>query len=236
MYFFIRIWGADVIKKATNRVLNNMNLNTKFMVIYIVCIIFPLILTDGFIIRALVNEENSNYRHVREAEAEAYKSTLESTFQYDREIARAIDQNTVFNSFLNKRYASPYDFYSAYVEYIDHSFFSTLLGAKSDKILVYADNPTILNGKYFRQMTYAKEDKILFSNDGFGQHYAAASIWAKDISLGIICQEAKSYYANILFPYGMQAQKALATAGDLGLDIEMIARAHRDNFYDLFAH
>lgn len=75
-------------------------------------------------------------------------------------------------------------------------------------------------------MTYAKEDKILFSNDGFGQHYAADTIWVKEMPLDVICQEAKSYYANILFPYGAQAEKALNTAGQLELDIEMIAPSH----------
>ena len=75
-------------------------------------------------------------------------------------------------------------------------------------------------------MTYLKEDKILFSNDGFGQHYATDSIWAKDLPQDLICQEAKSYYANILFPYGAQAEKALNTAGQLELDIEMIAPSH----------
>ena len=75
-------------------------------------------------------------------------------------------------------------------------------------------------------MTYVKEDKLLLSNDGFGQHYATDSIWVKDVPLDIICQEAKSYYANILFPYGVQAEKALNTAGQLELDIEMIAPSH----------
>ena len=75
-------------------------------------------------------------------------------------------------------------------------------------------------------MTYLKEDKILFSNDGFGQHYACESIWVKDMPQDVVCEEAKSYYANILFPYGMQAEKALNTAGQLELDIEMIAPSH----------
>lgn len=39
-------------------------------------------------------------------------------------------------------------------------------------------------------------------------------------------ENAKSYYANILFPFGCQAEKALKTAGDLGLDIDMIAPSH----------
>lgn len=75
-------------------------------------------------------------------------------------------------------------------------------------------------------MTYIREEKLLLSNDGFGQHYASDSIWAKDLPFDIVCEEAKSYYANILFPYGLQAEKALDTAGKLDLDIEMIAPSH----------
>ncbi len=75
-------------------------------------------------------------------------------------------------------------------------------------------------------MTYVKEDKLLLSNDGFGQHYASDSIWVKDAPFDVVCQEAKSYYANILFPYGMQAEKALDTACKLEIDVEMIAPSH----------
>lgn len=75
-------------------------------------------------------------------------------------------------------------------------------------------------------MTYVPEDKILLSNDGFGQHYCTDAIFVKDVPFDIVCEEAKRYYANILFPYGAQAQKALNTAHDLGLDIEMIAPSH----------
>ena len=75
-------------------------------------------------------------------------------------------------------------------------------------------------------MSYCPQEKILFSNDGFGQHYCANTIWASETNFGIVCEEAKSYYANILFPYGMQAQKALNTANELNLEIEMIAPSH----------
>lgn len=75
-------------------------------------------------------------------------------------------------------------------------------------------------------MTYVAADKLLLSNDGFGQHYASDTIFVKDMPLDCIVREAQSYYANILFPFGAQAQKALSTAGDLGLDIEMIAPSH----------
>ncbi len=75
-------------------------------------------------------------------------------------------------------------------------------------------------------MTYVKEDKVLLSNDGFGQHYCSDALFVKDADFGVVMENAKSYYANILFPFGSQAEKALKTAGDLGLDIEMIAPSH----------
>lgn len=76
------------------------------------------------------------------------------------------------------------------------------------------------------QMTYIPEEKILFSNDGFGQHFCADTLYAKDQNFGVVCEEAKKYYANILFPFGAQADKVLNQAHDLNLDIEMIAPAH----------
>ena len=75
-------------------------------------------------------------------------------------------------------------------------------------------------------MTYLKEDKILFSNDGFGQHLASASLYAHDNGIDVVTEEAKIYFANILFPYVNQAEKALKDAGTLNLDIEMIAPSH----------
>lgn len=75
-------------------------------------------------------------------------------------------------------------------------------------------------------MTYIKEEKLLLSNDGFGQHLASDGLFVKEQPLQEVLREAKSYYANILFPFGAQAEKALSTAGSLGLDIEMIAPSH----------
>lgn len=73
-------------------------------------------------------------------------------------------------------------------------------------------------------VTYSEYDKILFSNDAFGQHYAGVERVDVDADINIIMHEAKKYYANIVLPYSSQVQKALATLG--GLDIEVIAPSH----------
>ncbi len=73
-------------------------------------------------------------------------------------------------------------------------------------------------------VTYCPEEKILFSNDAFGQHLAANRRFDDENDFHIIMEEAKKYYANILMLYGKQAQTALAALG--GLPIEMILTGH----------
>ncbi|MFI3241852.1 MAG: FprA family A-type flavoprotein [Alphaproteobacteria bacterium] len=75
-------------------------------------------------------------------------------------------------------------------------------------------------------MTYLAEDKVLFSNDGFGQHFCSEKTYVSEEKLEDVLYEAKKYYANILYLYANQAKTALKNAGDLGLDIEMIASSH----------
>lgn len=75
-------------------------------------------------------------------------------------------------------------------------------------------------------MTYVREDKLLLSNDGFGQHLASDGLLVSSQPFDVVLREAKSYYANILFPFAAQAEKALSTAIELNLDIEMIAPSH----------
>lgn len=73
-------------------------------------------------------------------------------------------------------------------------------------------------------LTYCPEDKILFSNDAFGQHLASSENFDDELSLDLILAEAKKYYANIVMPYSSQVVTALKAAS--ALDIKMIAPAH----------
>ncbi len=73
-------------------------------------------------------------------------------------------------------------------------------------------------------VTYCPEEKVLFSNDAFGQHLAANRRFDDENDMHIIMEEAKKYYANILMLYGKQAQTALSALA--GLPIEMILTGH----------
>jgi len=71
---------------------------------------------------------------------------------------------------------------------------------------------------------YMPEEKILFSNDSFGQHYATSARFDDQVLKEEALFEAKKYFANIVLPYGPQVRKELEAASKL--DIEMICSSH----------
>jgi flavorubredoxin len=72
--------------------------------------------------------------------------------------------------------------------------------------------------------TYIPAEQILFSMDAFGQHIATSERFDDQYDLPAILREAKSYYANIVTPYGKQVQNVLKAAADLPLKV--IAPSH----------
>jgi flavorubredoxin len=68
-------------------------------------------------------------------------------------------------------------------------------------------------------VSYCPEEKILFSNDAFGQHIASSERFDDEYPLHTIMEEAKKYYANIVLPYSKQVQKALEVVKSLPVDV-----------------
>ena len=73
-------------------------------------------------------------------------------------------------------------------------------------------------------VSFCPEEKILFSNDSFGQHIASSERFDDEFPADIIWEEAAKYYANIVWPYSAQVRKELEAAS--ALDFEMIAPSH----------
>ena len=73
--------------------------------------------------------------------------------------------------------------------------------------------------------TYAKEDKVLFSSDAFGQHYAGLERFDDEVGDAIM-PHAKKYFANILLLYSPLILKLVDKVKDMGLALDMICPDH----------
>lgn len=75
-------------------------------------------------------------------------------------------------------------------------------------------------------LTYLVEDKILISQDAFGQHYATSRRFDDEVEEDLLMQEAAKYFANILMPYSSLVKRLIEQLEGLKLPIEMIAPDH----------
>ena len=74
--------------------------------------------------------------------------------------------------------------------------------------------------------TYMSGDNILFSNDGFGQHFASESLFNDCVDQNLMIREAEKYYVNILNLYSPMAMKKIKQILDMNLTINMICPSH----------
>lgn len=75
-------------------------------------------------------------------------------------------------------------------------------------------------------MTYVPADKLLISQDAFGQNYATVERFADQVDQAELFNQAARYYANIVLPYSPVTLKVLEQVGKLNWQIETIAPDH----------
>lgn len=88
-------------------------------------------------------------------------------------------------------------------------------------------------------VTYSAADRILFSNDAFGQFIATSERFDDEVDVNEVYAFAKKYFANIILPFTKQTARALEAVK--GLELDMIApshgiiwRSHIDDILELY--
>lgn len=78
----------------------------------------------------------------------------------------------------------------------------------------------------FTYMDGGEGERILFSNDGFGQHYASESLFDDRVDKAELYYEAMKYWANILNLYASQATKKINEILEMNVPLDLIAPSH----------
>jgi flavorubredoxin len=110
-----------------------------------------------------------------------------------------------------------------------------LLEIPEERCMVISDRDTLpLGGKTLEflitpwvhwpetMVTYAREDRVLFSCDLFGSHIAESELFARDEKE--VYHAAKRYYAEIMMPFRASIKGHMEKIGNLGIDI--VAPSH----------
>ncbi len=74
--------------------------------------------------------------------------------------------------------------------------------------------------------TYLTDEKVLFSQDALGMHYACTKLYYDEHEPWLMEWEGEKYFANILLPYSSQVLKLLGDLPGLNLDLKYVFPDH----------
>ena len=74
--------------------------------------------------------------------------------------------------------------------------------------------------------SYIPEEKLLISNDAFGQNIASTARFADEVEPVLLRKALSEYYHNIILPYSGQVLKILDAIVEQGLAVDIIAPDH----------
>lgn len=139
------------------KILDNLPLTRKLMLLYLCCVLLPLILTDSIIFSLVIKAEQSSSQHEMENIAEAIHYTLSNRMDNAANLSLNIYSNKYINEFMDAEYASPLDYYESYRDFLKDSLYEASVGTSNYNIVMYADNPGIVNGGSFWNLDSAKD-------------------------------------------------------------------------------
>ncbi len=136
--------------------MNDYKLKKKLLVLYLFCVLIPLVLTDSVILYSLVHSEQIENQHAMENEANAVQSSLSGVVERASTTAKNIYTNESIEQFLNEQYEAPLDYVVARNELMDHLM---IIGSDYSQFTIYADNETIVNGGEFGKISSIEESE-----------------------------------------------------------------------------
>lgn len=137
--------------------MNDYKLKKKLQVLYIFCVLIPLIVTDGVILYNVIHSEQEEKQHEMENVASAVQYTLSSAVEHSVATAKSIYMNKYIEAFLNTEYETALDYVVEYQKFMKDTLFESSMGLDNTKITMYADNETIVNGGEFSRLSSVRE-------------------------------------------------------------------------------
>ena len=159
---------------------NNIELKTKMAIVYIACILIPLVVTDSFILYTVNVKEKQQIMQQDKEVADSVQALLNDFISYSETISSGISRNSQINAFLSKNFKDAHEYYSEYVRFMNNSFFESMTGFENTKITLYSDNSTMSNGghviklksvinaPWYKELQYDDRDiRLLFVFDNW---------------------------------------------------------------------
>ena len=131
---------------ALETYMDNIPIRRKFMQLYILCVLVPLIITDSVVLYIVGGLERAREYHKMANIANSVSYNINRMVDNAGEIAKSIYTNKNANTFLEKEYDSSSEYYGAYRDFFQNTILENVLGMNEMIFTMYRDNNYVIRG------------------------------------------------------------------------------------------
>ena len=133
-----RIQGVFLLCKITNLLI--------YSILYIFCVLLPLIITDSVVFLIIRNSEMEKQKHDMTNIANAVSYNISSVVNNAGEMAKTIYTSRYIDDFLSRKYDTSAQYIMEYQEFFKDTLLENLLGMNQIVFTMYTNNDTIVKG------------------------------------------------------------------------------------------
>lgn len=214
-----------IMEKLENR-LNDYRLKKKLQVLYIFCVLFPLVVTDGVILYNLIRSERQRQQYEMENVASAVQYNLSNTVEHSAAAAKNIYLNQYIENFLNTRFESELDYVMGRQRFMKDTLFESSLGVDNTKLTMYADNDSIINGGEFSRLSAVRETGWYERLQESGQDMLLLFYYDDGKSPAVDAKRKILFLRKMNFFHNSPCEKVLKIEIDYGNVVRDLERMH----------
>lgn len=132
--------------KVLEAFLDNFKIKKKLQILYVVCMLIPLILTDSIVLYIVIHTEQVEHEYEMQNIASAVQYSFINNIDNTANTAKSIYMNKYIDEFLEKEYENDLDYVVSYQSFLRNTLFESGLGIDSTLVTLYSDNDTIVKG------------------------------------------------------------------------------------------
>jgi len=198
------------------RHMNNITLSRKLTILYICCVLLPLVVTDSVILYIVINNQHIKQQHAMENEASAIQYSLTNSIEYAAATAKQIYMNEYIERYLNHEYENTLAYIEAYQNFGKTTLFKSGAGMNNTIITMYADNPTIVNGSEFSQLSVIEDTGWYQEFENSGQDSLLLFYYDNERSPVVEAKRKVLFLKRLDFFHGNRCEKFLKIELDYG--------------------
>lgn len=218
------------MRKLLHRIeegMDNLKIKKKLYMLYLICVLIPIIITDSVIFFIVRSSEQEKQQHEMANIANAVSYNISNTISSIGETAKSIYTSKYINSFLMQEYESAPEYVLTYQEFFKNHLLENILGMNNLVFTFYTDNETIVNGGKVNKIENIRETKAYQSL--VEQKKSKGIFFVYDESRNKISKKRQIVFLQKLDFYSPNKEKILKVELDYGKVSDELKKMNYDN-------